>query len=43
MKRFLFAVGNALVSYIVAVEFGTWCGTATFLMGVLIYKRSFNE
>lgn len=39
----VFAIADAVLSYIVAVNFGIWCGIATFLILFIICRKFLSQ
>ena len=39
MKEIIAAIVVAALSYLIAIQFGIWCGTATFLILLIAYKE----
>lgn len=40
MKEVVTSIVVAVLSYFVAMNWGTWCGTATFLILLLVHRKS---
>lgn len=40
--RITVAIFTAIISYFIAVNYGCWCGTATFIIILFIYNRIIN-